>query len=145
MVLATHPHVCVACGKAVDVNAPPLTFYAAEIDHKIPYSLNKGLEFDPDNAQVLCSPCNKRKGSRQYYVNAPTPARPTPTWICFAHTDCPAALRLPGASPHSRCWSGPDICVYDHRPEYLEWWEEHKRNFKERGTVEVANGIAMCY
>jgi 5-methylcytosine-specific restriction endonuclease McrA len=56
--LSDSKHTCVACGAQKNL----------EIDHIIPIS--QGGSGDPQNLQVLCRPCNRRKRARLTYPSA---------------------------------------------------------------------------
>ena len=48
---------CALCGKHIE------DIKDAEVDHVVPHS--KGGRTVPSNAQLLCMPCNRRKGNKQ--------------------------------------------------------------------------------
>lgn len=62
---------CQICGKTPekDPNIPtsknPKSWWFYVVDHKIPIALG-GKEFDENNLQVLCGPCNKEKTKKDH-------------------------------------------------------------------------------
>ena len=55
---------CVRCGKTnLDKDASANNAMLATIDHIVPVSRGGGF-LDPENWQVMCSPCNNKKGNR---------------------------------------------------------------------------------
>lgn len=61
--LATLDPVCAICHKWIDVEAPPFSPLAVEVDHIVPRSRG-GAMYELDNLQLTHSQCNRKKGGR---------------------------------------------------------------------------------
>ena len=61
--IAIYEHRCALCGQELDAKAPPHTRFSIEVDHKLSIK-NGGPAYELENLQLLCFPCNRRKGSK---------------------------------------------------------------------------------
>lgn len=61
--IASKDHICALCGNPIDMDAPPHTPMALEVDHIIPISRG-GAPYDLDNLQLTHMRCNRQKSNR---------------------------------------------------------------------------------
>ena len=61
--LATLDPVCAICHKYIDLEAPPFSPLAVEVDHIVPRARGGAL-YELDNLQLTHSQCNRKKGAR---------------------------------------------------------------------------------
>lgn len=61
--LASKDPVCAICHNLIDLEAPPFSPLAAEVDHIVPRSRGGSL-YELDNLQLTHSKCNRKKGAR---------------------------------------------------------------------------------
>lgn len=61
--IASKDPVCALCGNPIDMEAPPHTPMACEVDHIIPVSRG-GAPYDIDNLQLTHSKCNRQKANK---------------------------------------------------------------------------------
>lgn len=61
--IASKDPVCALCGNPIDMEAPPYSPLACEVDHIIPVSRG-GAPYDIDNLQLTHSKCNRQKSNR---------------------------------------------------------------------------------
>lgn len=61
--IASKDPVCAICHGLIDLEAPPFSPLAVEVDHIVPRSRG-GAFYDLDNLQLTHSQCNRRKGAR---------------------------------------------------------------------------------
>ena len=61
--LATLDPVCAICHKYIDLEAPPFSPLAVEVDHIVPRARG-GAIYELSNLQLTHSRCNRKKGAR---------------------------------------------------------------------------------
>lgn len=61
--IATLDPVCAICHRAIDMEAPPFSPLAVEVDHIVPRARG-GPMYALDNLQLTHSQCNRKKGAR---------------------------------------------------------------------------------
>lgn len=61
--IASKDPVCAICHTPIDLEAPPFSPLAVEVDHITPRSRG-GAIYELDNLQLTHSKCNRRKGAR---------------------------------------------------------------------------------
>lgn len=61
--IASLDPVCAICHHPIDLEAPPFSPLAVEVDHIIPRARGGGL-YDIDNLQLTHSRCNRQKGAK---------------------------------------------------------------------------------
>ena len=61
--IASKDPVCAICHRPIDLEAPPFSPLAVEVDHIVPRSRGGAL-YDLDNLQLTHSRCNRKKGAR---------------------------------------------------------------------------------
>lgn len=61
--IASKDPVCAICHTHIDIEAPPFSPLAVEVDHIVPRSRG-GAIYELDNLQLTHSRCNRQKGSK---------------------------------------------------------------------------------
>lgn len=61
--IASKDPVCSICHGLIDLEAPPFSPLAVEVDHIVPRSRG-GAMYEVDNLQLTHSKCNRKKGAR---------------------------------------------------------------------------------
>lgn len=61
--LSTLDPFCAICQRAIDLEAPPFSPLAVEVDHKIPRARGGPL-YALENLQLTHSSCNRKKGAK---------------------------------------------------------------------------------
>lgn len=61
--IASKDPVCAICHSAIDLEAPPFSPLAVEVDHIVPRARG-GAMYDIDNLQLTHSRCNRQKGAK---------------------------------------------------------------------------------
>lgn len=61
--LATLDPICAICHRPIDLEAPPFSPLAVEVDHIVPRARGGAL-YELDNLQLTHSQCNRKKGAR---------------------------------------------------------------------------------
>jgi 5-methylcytosine-specific restriction endonuclease McrA len=61
--LATLDPICAICHRAIDLEAPPFSPLAVEVDHIVPRARG-GSMYALENLQLTHSQCNRKKGAR---------------------------------------------------------------------------------
>lgn len=61
--IATLDPICAICHRAIDLEAPPFSPLAVEVDHIIPRARGGPL-YELSNLQLSHSQCNRKKGAR---------------------------------------------------------------------------------
>lgn len=52
---------CAGCGITLDLSLPRDHPRAAQVDHKIPFSIRPDLQYERHNLQAMCRTCNRDK------------------------------------------------------------------------------------
>lgn len=61
--IASKDPVCAICHRPIDLEAPPFSPLAVEVDHIVPRARG-GAIYELDNLQLTHSSCNRKKGAR---------------------------------------------------------------------------------
>lgn len=61
--IASKDPVCAICHTQIDLEAPPFSALAVEVDHIVPRARG-GAMYDIDNLQLTHSRCNRQKGAK---------------------------------------------------------------------------------
>jgi 5-methylcytosine-specific restriction endonuclease McrA len=61
--IASKDPVCAICHTPIDLEAPPFSPLAVEVDHIVPRARG-GAIYELDNLQLTHSKCNRKKGTR---------------------------------------------------------------------------------
>lgn len=61
--IASKDSVCAICHTPIDLEAPPFSPLAVEVDHIVP-RIRGGAFYELDNLQLTHSKCNRKKGAR---------------------------------------------------------------------------------
>jgi 5-methylcytosine-specific restriction endonuclease McrA len=61
--IATLDPICAICHRPIDLEAPPFSPLAVEVDHIVPRSRGGSL-YGLENLQLTHSQCNRKKGAR---------------------------------------------------------------------------------
>lgn len=61
--IASKDPVCAICHTLIDLEAPPFSPLAVEVDHIVPRSRGGAL-YELDNLQLTHSKCNRKKGAK---------------------------------------------------------------------------------
>lgn len=61
--IASKDPVCAICHTPIDLEAPPFSALAVEVDHIVPRARG-GAMYDIDNLQLTHSRCNRQKGAK---------------------------------------------------------------------------------
>lgn len=61
--IASKDPVCAICHTLIDLEAPPFSPLAVEVDHIVPRARGGSL-YELDNLQLTHSKCNRKKGAR---------------------------------------------------------------------------------
>jgi 5-methylcytosine-specific restriction endonuclease McrA len=61
--IASKDPVCAICHKYIELDAPPFSPLAVEVDHIVPRSRGGSL-YELENLQLTHSRCNRKKGAR---------------------------------------------------------------------------------
>ena len=61
--IASKDPVCAICHTSIDLEAPPFSALAVEVDHIVPRARG-GAMYDIDNLQLTHSRCNRQKGAK---------------------------------------------------------------------------------
>lgn len=61
--IASKDPICAICHRPIDLEAPPFSPLAVEVDHIVPRSRGGAL-YELDNLQLTHSQCNRKKGAK---------------------------------------------------------------------------------
>jgi 5-methylcytosine-specific restriction endonuclease McrA len=61
--IASKDHICAICHTLIDVEAPPFSPLAVEVDHIVPRARGGAL-YELENLQLTHSKCNRKKGAK---------------------------------------------------------------------------------